>query len=86
MKSHHMNRRDVLRGGGIALALPFLNSMSWAAGLTAKKQQPKRMMISYIAYGVYDPNTPDGSSHEWSWYPRHDSGPITLNKASAPFE
>ena len=86
MKSHHMNRRDVLRGGGIALALPFLNSMSWAAGLAAGKQQPKRMLISYIAYGVYDPRTPDGTSHEWSWYPRHDSGPLTLNQASAPFE
>lgn len=86
MKSHHMNRRDVLRGGGIALALPFLNSMSWATGLAARKQQPKRMLVSYIAYGVYDPNTPDGTSHEWSWYPRHDSGAITLNKASAPFE
>ncbi len=86
MKSHHMNRRDVLRGGGIALALPFLNSMSRAVGLSGKKLQAKRMLISYIAYGVFDPNTPDGTSHEWSWYPRHDSGPITLNKASAPFE
>ena len=86
LKSHHMNRRDVLRGGGIALALPFLNSMSRAAGLSGNKAQPKRMLVSYIAYGVYDPNMPDGKSHEWSWYPRHDSGPITLNKASAPFE
>ncbi len=85
-KSHHMNRRAVLRGGGIALALPFLSSMSRAAGLAAKVQQPKRMLISYISYGVYDPPTKDGTPHEWSWYPRHDSGPITLNKASAPFE
>jgi len=83
-KSHHMNRRAVLRGGGIALALPFLSSMSRAAGLAAK--QPKRMVISYISYGVYDPPTKDGAAHEWSWYPRHDSGPVTLNKASAPFE
>ncbi len=86
LKSHHMNRRDFLRGGGIALALPFLNSMSRATGLAGKMQQPKRMLVTYIAYGVYDPNTGDGSSHEWSWYPRHDSGPLTLNKASAPFE
>jgi Protein of unknown function (DUF1552) len=86
MKSHHMNRRDVLRGGGIALALPFLNSMGLAAGLAGKKQQPKRMLISYISYGVYDPPVKDGKPNEWSWYPRHDSGPITLNKSSAPFE
>jgi hypothetical protein len=86
MKAHHMNRRDVLRGGGLALALPLLNSMSWAAGLAGRKQLPKRMLVSYIAYGVYDPRTKDGKAHEWSWFPRHDSGPITLNKASAPFD
>ncbi len=87
MKSHQMNRRDVLRGGGIALALPFLNSMSWAAGLAGKKQlQPKRMLLSYISYGVYDPPSKDGKINEWGWYPRYDSGPLTLNKASAPFE
>lgn len=81
-----MNRRDVLRGGGIALALPLLNSMSWATGLAGRKQLPKRMLVSYIAYGVYDPRTKDGKAHEWSWFPRHDSGPIALNKASAPFD
>jgi len=86
MKAHHMNRRDVLRGGGIALALPLLNSMSWATGLAGRKQLPKRMLVSYIAYGVYDPRTKDGKAHEWSWFPRHDSGPIALNKASAPFD
>ncbi|BCX47492.1 hypothetical protein HAHE_14000 [Haloferula helveola] len=85
-KSWHMNRRDVLRGGGIALALPFLNSMSWARGLAGGANQPKRLVVSYISYGVYDPNTPGGKAHEWSWYPRHDSGPITFNKASAPFK
>jgi hypothetical protein len=81
-----MSRRDMLRGGGIALALPFLNSMSRAAGLPAAKHQPKRMLVTYIAYGVYDPRTSDGKAHEWSWFPRHDTGPLTLNKASAPFE
>ena len=28
-KSWHINRRDFIRGGGAALALPFLNGMSW---------------------------------------------------------
>jgi len=85
MKSWHLNRRDVLRGGGLALGLPFLNGMSWAKGL-AGEGRPKRLVVSYIAYGIYDPKTADGKAHEWSWYPRHDNGPITLNRASAPFE
>ena len=85
-KSWHMNRRTVLRGGGLAMALPFLNSMSWAKGLDDGKAMPKRMLVTYISYGVYHPTNEDGSNHEWSWYPRLDSGPLTFNKSSAPFE
>jgi hypothetical protein len=84
-KSWHMNRRDVLRGGGIALALPFLNSMSWARGLSGGTQ-PKRMVVSYIGYGVYDPRIKGGQRHDWSWFPRHNSGPLTFRNASAPFQ
>ena len=84
-KTWHLSRREVLRGGGIALALPFLNSMSWARGITGA-DRPKRLLVSYIGYGVYDPDTKDGTAHEWSWYPRHDSGSLTFNKASAPFK
>lgn len=80
-----MSRRDVLRGGGVALALPFLNSMSWARGLTGGGDQPKRMVVSYIGYGVYDP-TKNGKAHPNSWYPRHDTGKITFNKASEAFK
>jgi hypothetical protein len=83
-KTCHLNRRQVLRGGGIALALPFLNSMSSARG-AAGTDQPKRLVVSYIGYGVYDPKTQDGSAHQSSWFPRHDSGPLTFNQSSAPF-
>ena len=85
-KSWHMDRREMLRGGGLAIALPFLNSMSWAKGLGDGKAMPKRMLVTYISYGVYHPENKDGSNHEWSWYPRLDSGPLTFNKSSAPFE
>ena len=40
----------MLKGGGIALALPFLNGMSWAA---PAKAMPKRMLVSYFSYGAY---------------------------------
>lgn len=85
-KSWHLNRREMLRGGGIALALPLLNGMSWARGSAAAGERPKRMVVSYIGYGVYDPRTEDGQAHKLSWYPRHDSGPLTFNLSSAPFE
>jgi hypothetical protein len=92
-KSWHLNRREFLRGGGAALALPFLNGMSWAAGAPGAKALPKRMLVSYFAYGAYMPNSPSGiptgkgePHHDWSWWPCRDAGPLTFNKSSAPFE
>ena len=88
-KSWHLNRRELLRGGGIALALPLLEGMSWAA--PAQKDIPKRMLVSYFAYGAYMPNGTSGipdrkkPHNEWSWWPCKDPGPLTFNKASEPF-
>ena len=91
-KSWHLNRREFLRGSGIALALPFLESMGWAKTTATGKELPKRMMISYFAYGAYMPDTVDGTPladkphHDWNWWPCKDAGPLTFNKSSAPFE
>jgi hypothetical protein len=90
-KSWHINRREWLKGGGVALSLPFLNSMSWANG-TIGGTLPKRMLISYFAYGAYMPNGPAGipdadkPHHDWSWWPTSTPGPLTFNTSSAPFE
>ena len=90
-KSWHLNRRELLKGGGIPLALPLLESMSWAKGETGK-EMPKRMLISYFAYGAYMPNGADGipsgdkPHDDWSWWPCAKPGPLTFNKSSAPFE
>ena len=89
-KSWHLNRREMLRGGGLALALPLLNGMGWAKP-AAGEELPKRMVVSYFAYGAYMPNgtngVPGGSKphHDWSWWPCMDPGPLTFNKSSAPF-
>ena len=88
-KSWHLNRREMLKGGGIALALPFLNGMSWAA---PAKALPKRMLVSYFSYGAYMPNGPAGipnpekPHNEWSWWPCRDAGPLTFNQSAKPFE
>ncbi|MEX0866406.1 MAG: DUF1552 domain-containing protein, partial [Pirellulales bacterium] len=87
-KSWHLNRRELLRGGGVALALPLLGGMSWSkvASAAAGKGLPKRMVVSYISYGVYEPTTEDGSHHEWSWWPCSKPGELTFNTSAAPFE
>jgi len=83
-KSWHINRREFIRGGGTALALPFLQGMSWGKG-SAGKALPKRMVVSYVSYGVYEPKTKDGSHHDWNWWPCKDAGPLSFNQSAAPF-
>ncbi len=85
VKSWHLSRRELLRGGGMALALPFLNSMNWARA-AATQDLPKRMVVCYFSYGAYMPKEENGQHHEWNWWPCKDPGPLTFNKSTAPFE
>ncbi|PHS03113.1 MAG: hypothetical protein COA78_19030 [Blastopirellula sp.] len=90
-KSWHLNRREMLAGAGVALALPFLDSMAWAKG-AATKAMPKRMVVSYFSYGAYMPNGGNGIQnmkqphHDWSWWPCKEAGELTFNQNSAPFK
>jgi len=89
-KSWHLNRRELLKGGGVALALPFLESMGWAKA-AAGNSVPKRMLVSYFAYGAYMPNGQHGiptagkPHDDWSWWPCSEPGELTFNKSTAPF-
>jgi hypothetical protein len=85
-----LSRREVLRGGGVTLALPLLQAMGAAKDRPAAR--PKRLLVSYFAYGEYMPNAvngvPDGSGKphdEWSWWPCPTPGPLTFNKSTQPF-
>ena len=99
-KSWQLDRRELLKGGGIALALPLLSGMDHATAATFNKgvgvELPKRMLVSYFAYGAYMPDGPSGvparkkmgkdkKHHEWSWWPCRDAGPLSFNQSSAPF-
>lgn len=89
-KSWHLNRREALRGLGATLALPWLEGMERLTPKAASR--PKRLVVTYIAYGAYMPNGPAGVTdpakphHDWSWWPCRDAGPLTFNAASKPFE
>ena len=101
-KSWHLNRRDLLKGAGVALALPYLNAMGVSGGAAqaaagvAAKAAPKRFMATYISYGVYMPDGPAGTPrvvdgkydhHEWSWWPSAEVGQIkSFNKSAEPFK
>ena len=103
-KSWYLPRRTLLKGGGVALALPLLNAMNgslgnWCSGPWKANgtELPKRMLVSYFAYGAYMPDGPSGvpipsnpsqerAHHPWSWWPCADAGPLTFNQSSKPFE
>ena len=95
-KPWHLNRREMLRAPGLALALPLLESMHQPGSVfgdaTAGYSVPKRLVVSYFSYGAYMPNGTTGIQNmekphdEWSWWPCKEEGELTFNKNSAPFE
>ena len=46
-----INRRSLLKGAGVSLALPFMDSLSWAAGNSTPKP-PVRLGFMYMPHGV----------------------------------
>jgi hypothetical protein len=46
-----VNRRTFLKGAGVSLALPFMDSLSWAADTKAAKP-PVRLAFMYMPHGV----------------------------------
>ncbi len=60
----HLPRRTFLRGLGVTLALPMLDSMVPAFGLRAGASQPvRRLGVVYVPNGMFMPNwTPPGGS------------------------
>jgi hypothetical protein len=65
MKSRRLDRRTVLRGAGVALALPFLDCM--AVGKSEQKL-PRRFCAFYFPYGVSLPEK-DSEHARWRWFP-----------------
>lgn len=51
----HLNRRTFLRGSGIAIALPFLEAMSFRAARAAEYSPPKRMVAICTSLGIHAP-------------------------------
>ena len=76
--SRGINRRNFLRGSGIALALPWLEAT--AASPHATKQTPKRFVSVYHPDGVGLPLKTDPAWHDWSWFPRGGERDFQLTK------
>ena len=66
-KRNHTGRRTFLRGTGLALALPWLESFGSYA--TKSVNTPKRFVSIYHPDGVGVPLKEDPAWKDWSWFP-----------------
>jgi hypothetical protein len=73
-----VHRRNFLRGAGVALALPWLESLA-AAG-SAPRATPKRFLSVYHPDGVGLPLKADPAWKDWSWFPRGGEKDFELTK------
>jgi hypothetical protein len=73
-----LGRRTFLRGAGLALALPWLESMSTAA--PTAKESPRRFLSVYHPDGVGLPLKSDPAWKDWSWFPRGGERDFELTK------
>ena len=73
-----MNRRKFLRGTGIALGLPWLET--FAKNDTGPVPSPKRFVSVYHPDGVGLPVKEDPAWKDWSWFPRGGERDFELTK------
>jgi hypothetical protein len=78
------SRRGFLRGAGIALALPWMESFAAAGGsanrASGASQAPKRFLSVYHPDGVGLPLKSDPAWKDWSWFPRGGEKDFELTK------
>lgn len=80
--SWHLDRRTLLRGTGLSLALPWLEAMAKADPPTAR---PKRFCAFFFGNGVAIPPEESSDAKEgWSWFPRTGGSDYTPTKPLEP--
>lgn len=72
------DRRSFLRGAGVALALPWLESLAGAN--PAPTVTPRRFLSVYHPDGVGLPLKSDPAWNDWSWFPRGGEKDFQLTK------
>jgi hypothetical protein len=73
-----VDRRNFLHGAGIALALPWLESLAQAKPMAS--ETPKRFLSVYHPDGVGLPLKSDPAWKDWCWFPRGGERDFELTK------
>ena len=80
MNLSSLDRRKFLRGAGVALALPWLESFAPLARAASKPKQRKRLACFYLPDGVPMPLEKDPAFKDWSWFPHGGRKDFKLTK------
>ncbi len=66
-RTWRIDRRTLLRGAGVACALPYLEAMSLGADISS--DVPKRLCYVYFPNGASLPPESNPAHQDWSWFP-----------------
>ena len=89
MKLHlnTLDRRRFLRGTGVALALPWFETVSAANSEAAGDSvSPRRLACFYFPDGVPMPLPEDPAYKEWFWFPLGSGKEFTFTRCMEPLE
>ena len=80
-KSWQIDRRTLLKGAGISLALPLMEAMASKAD---KTRIPNRSCFMFFPNGVSLPPESHKAHKDWHWFPSGDGGDYKFTKSLAP--
>jgi len=83
-KSWQLDRRAMLKGSGVALALPAFESMLSAAPQRSA-QTPRRMCCVLFPYGVAMPDD-ESVDRQWGWFPQGEGKNYRLTNVLSPLK
>ena len=81
-----LDRRRFLRGTGVALALPFFESLTHVASAKENTPARKRLACFYMPDGVPMPLAADPAHKDWAWFPHGSGKKFTFTKCLEPLE
>ena len=81
-----IDRRKFLRGSGVALALPCLESFGRFVKATENGTAPRRLACFYMPDGVPMPLAEDPAHKDWAWFPHGSGKEFAFTKCLEPLE
>ena len=87
LRKKHISRRTILRGAGVAVALPLLDAMVPAGTALAQTAAAPRLRAGffYIPHGAIMNNTPHGAEMD-HWTPSGSGADFKLSPILSPLE